>query len=108
MTMHVIILIENIVLTIGSWDALSKLSSTEFIDNYPIVVLGLYFFSLICKLIYYQVHAWPISATACIPRTNFHQKRKELAKPEEILELLPIDTDPTRLTGKITIRNVLP
>ena len=108
MTMHVIILIENIVLTIGSWDALSKLSSTEFIDNYPIVVLGLYFFSLICKLIYYQVHAWPISATAWVPRTNFHQKRKELAKPEEILELLPIDTDPTRLTGKITIRNVLP
>ena len=68
--MHIIILTENFILIL-SWKKF-KHSDAAIVHNYPYIVLGIFFLSLACKYIYYQVHAWPIGATNCIPNQIFH------------------------------------
>ena len=101
--MHCIILVENFTLAIWSWYKLPEIieaSEAPFVFYYPYIVLGIFFLSLICKFLYYQLHAWPISPMTCVPSKIFHFENKENDEFDETFELLPIEKKLDKQNGK--------
>ena len=97
--MHIIMLTENFILSILSWKEFEP-SDAAIVHYYPYIILGIFFLSLACKYIYYQLHAWPIGATNCIPSQIYHVKRKEEVKSDEAFELIPIQSQINPMKGE--------
>ena len=96
--MHSIILIENCVLAIWSGYKLPD-NEAAFVTYYPYIVLGIFFLSLVFKFLYYQIHAWPITPTNCLPRQLLCLKYKAIGALE-VIGLLSIEKTLTKNTGK--------
>ena len=98
--MHSVILIENSILAIWSWNELPNDNNVAFITYYPYIVLGIFFLSMLCQLIYYQLHAWPLSATKCISFHIPYFTKNRVVDPDETLKPQPNGNEFDRLKGE--------
>ena len=98
--MHVTILIENCVLAFWSWQSLSQNNDTTFTTYYPCIVLGIFLLSLLCQIMYYQLHAWPIKVTAYFSSQLCSLKKQNAIETGEDIELIPKEKDFSDMKGK--------
>ena len=80
LAMHLIFLLENVLLVTLSYlnlnnssllhDVFENSNDNNFIMMFPVWTLGLFLLALVFKFLYYQTHAWPISAN-CFTKDFF-------------------------------------